>query len=198
MRKLALALLTLLACAGTATASTIKYVAVMNGANEAPPNASPGTGIAYVTIDDVLNTMLIEASFAGLTTPNTNAHIHCCTASPFTGTAGVATTTPTFTDFPSGTTSGIYTHLFDLTLATSWNPAFVTAHGGTTAGAEADFLAGMATGRTYFNIHTTQFGGGEIRGFLQPVPEPATLTLVGLGAAALVRKRFNKKSSPVR
>src|SRR6187455_2529290 len=111
MRKLVLALLTLLVCAGTATASTIKYRAIMNGAKEAPANGSGGAGVAFVTIDDVLHTMLIEASFEYLTAPNTAAHIHCCTASPFTGTAGVATTTPTFTGFPSGT-SGVYTHLF--------------------------------------------------------------------------------------
>jgi hypothetical protein len=191
MRKLALALLTLLVCAGTASASTITYRAILNGANEAPPNASLGTGIAYVTIDDVLNTMLVEASFSGLGSPNNAAHIHCCTAAPFSGTAGVATVTPTFTDFPAGTTSGSYTHLFDLTSAGTYNPAFVTAHLGL-AGAEADFLAGMAAGRTYFNIHTTLIGSGEIRGFLQPVPEPATLMLVGLGVAGMARRRLRK------
>ena len=41
----------------------------------------------------------------------------------------------------------------------------------------------MATGQAYFNIHTVNFGGGEIRGFLiTPVPEPGTLVLTGLAA----------------
>jgi len=42
------------------------------------------------------------------------------------------------------------------------------------------------------NIHTGNFQAGEIRGFLQPVPEPATLMMAGaalLGLAAIRRKK---------
>jgi hypothetical protein len=53
-----------------------------------------------------------------------------------------------------------------MTSAASYNPAFVTANGGTTAGAEAALLAGLEAGQAYLNIHTTMFPGGEIRGFL--------------------------------
>jgi len=56
--------------------------------------------------------------------------------------------------------------------------SFVTSFGGdTAAGAEAALIAGMTNGTAYFNIHTTTYPGGEIRGFLQQVPEPATLAL---------------------
>ena len=55
-----------------------------------------------------------------------------------------------------------------MTLASSYNPAFVTAHGGTVAGAEADLLAGLKAGQAYLNIHSSTFPGGEIRGFLRP------------------------------
>ena len=42
--------------------------------------------------------------------------------------------------------------------------------------------------RAYINFHTTQFPGGEIRGFLS-TPEPATMVLVGGGALFLLRRR---------
>ena len=132
--------------------------------NPAHPESS-ATGTAQVIWDTSTHLMTVNVTFAGLTTPNTAAHIHCCVASP--GTTGVATTVPTFTGFPSGVTSGTYTHTFDMTSLTSYNPAFVTAHGGTAVGAEAALLAGMQAGQTYLNIHTTMFPGGEERGFLQ-------------------------------
>jgi serralysin len=37
----------------------------------------------------------------------------------------------------------------------------------------------------YFNVHTADHGGGEIRGQLVLVPEPATVTLISLAALAL-------------
>ena len=85
---------------------------------------------------------------------------------------------------------------FDLTAASTYNPAFITAHGGTVAGAMAAFIAGLESGQTYLNIHTTQFPGGEIRGQLQAVPEPASLVLLGTGvtAAAGALRRRRKRS----
>ena len=165
----------------------ITYNVVLNGASESPGNGSPGTGIGTVVIDDVLNTMALDITFSGLTGNVTASHIHCCTAAPFRDTTGVATTTPTFAGFPqgAGVTSGTYNNTLDLTLSSSWNPAFVTAHGGTTAGAEAFLLGGIAAGQAYWNIHTSTFGGGEIRGFLVAAPEPATFVLGGASLLAL-------------
>jgi hypothetical protein len=121
-------------------AAIISYTASLSGAAESPPNASPGTGSVLVTIDDVLNTMRVQADFTGLTGTTTAAHIHCCTAVAGAGNAAVATQLPSFTDFPLGVTSGTYDHTFDLTLASSWSPSFITANGGTAGVAEAALL----------------------------------------------------------
>ena len=180
--------------ASSAQAAIINYVAHLNGGAEVPVNQSPGFGLARVTYDDVAHTLDISAVFDDLIGTTTMAHIHCCTMTPLTGTAGVATTTPSFVGFPLGVTEGTFNSLLNLTLASSWNPAFITANGGTTAGAEAVFAAGLASGRTYFNIHTTFAPGGEIRDFLQ-VPEPASISMIaiGLGAAIVARRRRRKK-----
>ena len=44
-------------------------------------------------------------------------------------------------------------------------------------------MSAMAAGKTYWNIHSTTFTGGEIRGFLTAVPEPTALALFGLELA---------------
>jgi CHRD domain/PEP-CTERM motif len=170
----------------TAFAGVITYSAVL-GNFENPPTGSAGTGFAQITVDTVLNTMLVNVTFSGLGSGDTASHIHCCVAQG--GNAGVATTTPTFTGFPSGVTSGTYNHTFDLTLSSSWNPAFITANGGTTASAEAVLVAGLAANQTYLNIHTSNFGGGEIRGFLVQAPEPGSFLLAGAVLAGFLFRR---------
>ena len=173
-------------CLGaTAIAAPITYVATLDGPTEG--TASPGTGSGVVTIDTTANTLFVSESFTGLLSPTTASHIHCCTAAPLTGTAGVATQLPSFSGFPLGVTSGSFSQTFDMTLTSSWNGAFITASGGTTADAEATLAAGLAAGEAYLNIHTTQFPGGEIEGFLTPqVPEPGTLGLALFGVAGLL------------
>ena len=169
--------------------SIMYYSADLNGSNENPPNASTGTGTALVTIDTVLQTMRVQVSFSGLLGTTTASHIHCCIAAP--GNVGVATTTPTFAGFPLGVTSGTYDNTLDLTLASSYNPAFVTTHGGTLALAEFALLTGLDVGQAYLNIHTTFRPGGEIRGFL--IPEPATWGLVGVALAAIGLRRRKRR-----
>jgi hypothetical protein len=188
----AIAIATTLICASAAQAATTIYTATLTGPNESPPNASPGTGTATVTVDTVANTMLVSVNFSGLVGTTTASHIHAPTAAPFTGTANVATTTPTFAGFPLGVTSGTYNpSAFDLLTASTYNPAYITANGGTVIGARTALLAALASGQAYLNVHTTTFPGGEIRGFLIAVPEPASwlLMLIGFGAIGVAIRR---------
>ena len=191
MKRLAIGLSTfvLLLGAAPAHATIITYSTPLSGLSEADPNESPGTGQATVTIDDLLNTMLVEVTFSGLLSTTTAAHIHCCTLVPREGTVGVATEVPNFPEFPTGVTFGSYNRSFDLLAVETYNPAFVTNNGGSIESARAALLAGMADGRSYLNIHTILFPGGEIRGFLAAeatdVPEPGSMALFGLGAAGL-------------
>lgn len=178
----------------TAQAAAVEYSVNLSGPAESPANASPGIGAGLVTYDPVAHTLQVTFNFSGLTGVTTASHIHAATSTPGTGTAGVATTVPYFPGFPIGVTSGTYDHTLDLTLAGSFNPAYVTAHGGTPAGAEAALAAAMAGGEAYLNVHTQTFPGGEIRGFLTPVPDVSatfSLMVVAMGALGALR-RFSK------
>jgi hypothetical protein len=99
---------------------------------------------------------------------------------------------PNFPGFPLGVTFGSYLQTLDLNAASSYNPAFVTANGGTVATAKASLEGGLLAGQTYLNIHTIANPGGEIRGQLVVAPEPSTMALVSMGlvgVATFSRKR---------
>jgi len=170
-------------------ATMLTWETNLSGPLESPPNASPGTGFAQVDIDDVVKTMRVQVTFSGLLGTTTASHIHAATANPNTGTAGVATELPLFTGFPTGVTAGSYDHTFDMTQLSSWSSNYVNANGGTTDSALTAFIAALNAEKAYLNIHTQSFTGGEIRGFMHAVPEPATMSLLGLALVPALRRR---------
>ncbi len=189
-----LVLMAALLAASATHAAPITFVGELAGGNEVPPVPSPGTGLATVVLDPTAQTIQVNVTFSGLTSNDNAAHIHCC--APLGTNVGVATTVPAFPGFPLGVTSGTYSSaVFDLTQPTIYNPAFVTLEGGLIQ-AEAALIAGIETEMTYLNIHTVNNPGGEIRGQLEPVPEPTALlrwgtTMAGLGLV-LWRRRSQK------
>jgi len=129
-------------------------------------------------------------AFSGLLGTVTAAHIHCCTLPG--NNVGVATMTPTFAGFPTGVTAGSYDQTFNMALSSSYSTAYINNNGGTVGSAFNALTAGLDAGKAYFNLHTSSFGGGEVRAVLTPVPEPTTsgMALVGLAlVGATLRSR---------
>lgn len=187
--RIGLAICALTLAATAASAAPVTYTGTLSGAAENPPVPSPATGSTIVMFDIDAHTLTVNMTFSGLLGTTTASHIHCCTMLPNSGNAGVATETPTFNGFPLGVSSGTYSMSYDTSLASSWSPAFLSNNGGTTAGAEAAFGAGLASGEAYLNIHTNLYSGGEIRSFLAPVPEPGTWAMLLLGIPAVLGLR---------
>jgi hypothetical protein len=78
------------------------------------------------------------------------------------------------------------------TFSSTWDAP--EGNGGTTF---ATNLPGILAGLAYINFHTVQFGGGEIRGNIPPVPEPAGWAMMLIGFAAIgLSVRARRRTSP--
>jgi hypothetical protein len=108
-----------------------------SGAQEVPPNASPGRGAIVGTYDDATNTISYTIIFSGLLSPTVAGHFHA-PAPPGVNAPVIIG----YTGFPLAATSGIYsnTHIISDLQETQ-----------------------LFSGLWYSNIHTSLFPGGEIR-----------------------------------
>lgn len=176
--------------ASSAFAATTTYNAIASGPAEAVPIASPGFSFATIVIDDVSNTLSVSSPFKYLLGTTTMAHIHAGTAEPLLGTAPVAVP---FVEFPTGVKAGDYSRTFNLLDATVYGADFLSANGGSVMTARNALLEDISENRSYLNIHTNLYPGGEIRGFLvaSPVPEPSTyaMSIAGLAGVGLMARR---------
>ena len=147
--------------AAPAGAATIYLYSNIDGLQETPPNASPGTGYADLQFDTVTKVLSWTITYSGLVAGTTNAHFH----GP--GAPGV----------PAGVRIGI-----------PFTPAVTGATLiGSSAPLSALFESELLGQLWYINIHSSTFPGGEIRG--QVIPEPGTFALLGLGLTALALRR---------
>jgi hypothetical protein len=193
--------------ASPAYAAQFIYQFVMDGPSESPANASQGTGLGFAVYDDVTFDLAMSATFSGLLGNVSVTHFHGATGvsglSPLPAptpaqrqaaaaaalTANIMVGNPSLPGFPTGATNGVYAATLNLNNSSVYNAGFLAGQGGSATNARNAFIAAMNAGTVYWNIHSSSFPGGEIRGFSDLIPEPATGGLAAFGLAALATRR---------
>lgn len=129
----------------SAKATTYPINVTFSGSQEAPANNSTGTGTFVGTYNDATDSLIYTITFSGLSSNVTAAHFHGFVPP---GIAGPVLFAPGNPSFPTGVMSGTFVDSVKLT-----------------QGQEDSLKMGLI----YFNIHTSNFPGGELRAqlFLQ-------------------------------
>ncbi|MFT3783160.1 MAG: CHRD domain-containing protein [Nibricoccus sp.] len=162
MKKLIPVLFAMVLLPHLSFAQMIWFQANLNGWQENPPVNTSATGWATASLDLSSNLFVFHDVWSGLSAPSTASHIHA--PAPIGTNAPVIIPFTAANGFIAGTTMGT-----------------VDYSGALTALQANQLLNGLF----YVNVHSTSFPGGEIRGQLVPVPEPATYAAAG-GALLLL------------
>jgi hypothetical protein len=189
------------------------FDAHLSGAGEEPPNASPARGFANIGIDVGRDVLFLAYEWGLHGDPRllggaTGAQIHVINGPGDTNTSD--TLGPAVTPLPSfpgfgyfGSTGGFHLVFGNSLLeASTYNPEWVSASGSVQA-AELELIAALVSGRAYFEIDSSAFPAGEIRGFFTPaeplptIPEPASVLLFGSGVVLLAARRRHEKHQPL-
>jgi hypothetical protein len=142
------------------SSSGFSFVARMSSLNEVPSLVTGGLGFFVATLSPDQTTLSFELSWSGLTGPPSAAHIHI-------GQVGVNGGVAVFLCGGGGQPACPQTASGSITgTATAANVvAILPPPGqGLQAGNLFQVLSAMRRGKTYANIHTALFPGGEDRG----------------------------------
>jgi len=198
--KTTLGMLSILSVCVSGQAATILTANITNAAENPPttPTTSTGAprpasfGTGTFVLNDAMTSMTMSVTifnidFTGLQTADVNdnlaaAHIH---ASPTATTVNAPVVwgffgSPFNDNNPNDTVVTPFATGVGGMITGKWD---APEGNGTTLTAQ---LANILSGNSYINFHTTQYGGGETRGFLQIVPEPSTVLLFGTGFGGLL------------
>ncbi len=121
-----------------AFAAITLFSATLDSAQEVPTNASMAFGNGTVLLDDVAGTITVNETWGGLTSTAIASHIHGPALPGFN-----APVLFSLAGVPPATAGGIAQQVFAIT------PAQITQ---------------LKSGSFYFNVHSMNFPGGEIRG----------------------------------
>ncbi len=139
-----------------------------------------GAGIFFndVTLELTINIGWGSGNgFTDLTGDATLGHVHGPTASAAPGS---------FTQNASP--------LITLQTLGGWNPNAANGGFSGTVNVPSGNVPDLFAGKLYINVHTQANPGGEIRGYLLPVPEPSSLALVATGLGCLVAILFWRRA----
>ncbi|MDN0073672.1 CHRD domain-containing protein [Crenobacter sp. SG2303] len=122
-------------------AETVMFRAMLNVASEVPPKTGNGTGYLEASFDTNAKLLKYQINYGGLSGPAIAAHFH-----------GPA---------PAGSNAGVQVPIQASALASPIKGQAVLTD---------DQARDLMAGNWYFNVHTAQNPGGEIRGQLTKAP----------------------------